>query len=246
MQTIEPKSYQCRHIFADGHRCGSRALRGEALCYYHHSTRRPAPRQDASPNCSTFTLPFPEDRPAIQSAIGDILLRIATNTIDTRRAGLLLYGLQIASLNLPKSTHQTNEEDIVEDIIDHPTLGPLAAPAEYIHPDNRRPETLARQLLREWEEEEAQEKEQRLTLQAVAEPITNTEPKTMGAPSFPVLSERDPAAGPVGYGSPGKRRMLEVRYPSGVSSEGSAAGAARPSSFPPHTKPKGDPVAMDR
>ena len=29
-----PKRYQCRHIFTDGHRCGSPCLRGEELCYY--------------------------------------------------------------------------------------------------------------------------------------------------------------------------------------------------------------------
>jgi hypothetical protein len=27
------KSYPCRHIFADGHRCGSKSLRTEAFCY---------------------------------------------------------------------------------------------------------------------------------------------------------------------------------------------------------------------
>ncbi len=37
----EPKRYQCRHIFTDGHRCGSPCLRHEDFCYYHHTTRRP-------------------------------------------------------------------------------------------------------------------------------------------------------------------------------------------------------------
>ena len=38
----EPKKYYCRHIFTDGHRCGSPALRNQHFCYYHHATRRPA------------------------------------------------------------------------------------------------------------------------------------------------------------------------------------------------------------
>ena len=41
--TTETRQYQCRHIFTDGHRCGSICLRGEPFCYYHHTTRKPAP-----------------------------------------------------------------------------------------------------------------------------------------------------------------------------------------------------------
>jgi hypothetical protein len=96
------KQYQCRHIFTDGHRCGSPCLRGEDLCYYHHTTRKPiADPQQRRGRRSTFDLPLPEDRSAIQQSIGEVLQRIASNDIDPRRAGLLLYGLQIASLNLP-------------------------------------------------------------------------------------------------------------------------------------------------
>jgi hypothetical protein len=100
-----PKQYQCRHIFTDGHRCASPCLRDEEFCYYHHTTRKPFanPTQRRSRR-STFHLPLPDlnDRSGIQLAIGQVLQRIASNDIDPRRAGLLLYGLQIASLNLPK------------------------------------------------------------------------------------------------------------------------------------------------
>ncbi len=44
----EPKPYQCRHLFTDGHQCGSPALRGEELCYFHHTARRPNPRRCSS------------------------------------------------------------------------------------------------------------------------------------------------------------------------------------------------------
>jgi len=47
---------------------------------------------------------LPEDRAAIQIAIGEVLQRIAAESIDNKRAGLLLYGLQIASSNLPKAS----------------------------------------------------------------------------------------------------------------------------------------------
>ena len=130
----EPKRYQCRHIFTDGRRCGSPSLRHEELCYYHHTTRRPVEKpRTREPH---FDLPLPEDRSAIQSAIGQVLQRIAANEIDPKRAGLLLYGLQIASLNLPReaapsrqSSHAA-EPDLVEEVIADPIYGPLAPRAE--------------------------------------------------------------------------------------------------------------------
>jgi hypothetical protein len=128
------KQYQCRHIFIDGRRCGSPCLRQEEFCYYHHTTRKPivGPRRRRSRR-SAFQLPLPEDRSAIQSSIGEVLQRIASNDIDPRRAGLLLYGLQIASLNLAQSrtaTKASAERETVEEISIDPTLGILAPRAE--------------------------------------------------------------------------------------------------------------------
>ena len=134
--TIEAtKQYQCRHIFTDGHRCASPCLRQEEFCYYHHTTRKPVtnPKQRRSRR-SSFHLPLPEDRSAIQASIGEVLQRIAANDIDPRRAGLLLYGLQIASLNLPKPPAHRNAKpepvELVEEITTDPELGDLAPAAE--------------------------------------------------------------------------------------------------------------------
>jgi hypothetical protein len=129
----ETKRYQCRHIFTDGRRCGSPSLRHEELCYYHHTTRRPA--ENPRLRQSHFDLPLPEDRSAIQSAIGQVLQRIARNELDPKRAGLLLYGLQIASLNLPREaasakSSRAAEPDLVEEVIADPIYGPLAPRAE--------------------------------------------------------------------------------------------------------------------
>src|SRR5882757_8049061 len=132
--TEATKQYQCRHIFTDGRRCASPCLRQQELCYYHHTTRRPIanPRQRRSRR-STFHLPLPEDRSAIQASIGEVLQRIASNDIDPRRAGLLLYGLQIASLNLPKIqtlAKAAAEPQTVDEITIDPTLGVLAPRTE--------------------------------------------------------------------------------------------------------------------
>ena len=132
----EPKR-QCRHILTEGRRCASPCLRHEEFCYFHHTTRRPV----ASPSqrrrrSSTFDLPHPEDRAAIQTSIGEVLRRIAANHIDPRRAGLLLYGLQIASSNLPKTPAPSQDTDLddtpeqVEEITLHPVHGPIAPPAQ--------------------------------------------------------------------------------------------------------------------
>jgi hypothetical protein len=145
--TETPKRYQCRHIFTDGHRCGSPCLRSENLCYYHHTTRRPAHNPRAR-RCrrSTFEIPLPEDRSAIQYTIGQVLQRIAANDIDPRRAGLLLYGLQIASLNLPKQQPAAKSApETVEEITTDPELGLLAPPAEVGHA-TRRKSTIAQLL----------------------------------------------------------------------------------------------------
>jgi hypothetical protein len=127
------KRFQCRHILPAGSRCASPCLRGEEFCYFHHTTRRPIPKwelESREQRRETFAVPDPEDRSSIQHAIGDVLRRIASNTIDPRRAGLLLYGLQIASLNLPKQKPDAKPIETVEEIVFDASLGLLAPRTE--------------------------------------------------------------------------------------------------------------------
>jgi hypothetical protein len=144
--TDESVKFQCRHIFTDGRRCGSPTLRSpaghEPFCFYHHNSRGAASMTNRDParaaaQPSTFVLPTPEDRSSIQHALGQVLQRIASNEIDPRRAGLLLYGLQIASLNLKKDREIPDEDDsgaFVTEITLDPDHGVLAPPAE-LHAD---------------------------------------------------------------------------------------------------------------
>ena len=107
-ELTDAKPFQCRHIKTDGLRCRSACLRREQFCYFHHTTRvpirNPRERKATLSRREAFDLHLVEDRASIQLAIARILQRIAANELDTRRAGLLLYGLQIASVNLPPST----------------------------------------------------------------------------------------------------------------------------------------------
>jgi hypothetical protein len=103
-QQLAAHRYQCRHTFPDGARCGSPALRNETRCYYHHETRKPVTNPgDRNARINTFEFPFPDSRTAVQSALGDLMVRIGSNDIDPRRAGLLLYCLQLAQANLKAS-----------------------------------------------------------------------------------------------------------------------------------------------
>ena len=144
--------FHCRHIFTDGLRCGSCCLRGEEFCYYHHNVRRPVPIQELESrklHREEFVLPNLEDRSAIQAAISEVLQRIAANEIDPRRAGLLLYGLQIASLNLPKADPTAKPAKMVEEVIEDPTYGPIAPRRERCK--KQKPLSVTAQLLADLE-----------------------------------------------------------------------------------------------
>jgi hypothetical protein len=100
-EATDNNDYQCHHIFPDSARCGSPRMRDAQFCYYHHDSRRPVVRpNNRIARRSTFSLFTPTDHDAIQESLGELLIRIAANDIDPRRAGLLLYCLQISSANL--------------------------------------------------------------------------------------------------------------------------------------------------
>src|SRR5271170_5194261 len=103
---------ECRHIKTSGGKCGSPALRGRPYCYYHSRLKERA----AQPRSPYLAIELPaslEDRGSIQLALSEIVTAIAESRIDPRRAGILLYALQIASSN---AKHQ--DEIICADSVD--------------------------------------------------------------------------------------------------------------------------------
>jgi hypothetical protein len=159
--------------------------------------RRPVanPKQRRSRR-STFHLPLPEDRSAIQASIGEVLQRIAANDIDPRRAGLLLYGLQIASLNLPKPQPNTKsdvEPQTVEEITIDPTLGVLAPRTDIS--ETARPKSavalLIERMMEMKEEEPAKSNINKAAAQPAIVPILQA---TEDTPEVGVLSRRSLAA----------------------------------------------------
>jgi hypothetical protein len=136
----------CRHIKINGERCGCPALRDQPYCYFHRvlTAHHPKPAPDLTPTIlhpldptrepqlvaqPTLHLPALEDRESIQLAASIIIGALARNTLDTRRAATLLYGLQVASANARKLNHSPSLNYIVTETTFTPT-GDEIAPDE--------------------------------------------------------------------------------------------------------------------
>src|SRR5271168_3349270 len=93
------RDQQCHHYQAPtGQRCGSPALKGEYYCYHHHLKHAKRSQQLVliDPEITRMELPPIEDRASIFVALAAVVQRLAENTIDTRRAGQIIYALQVA------------------------------------------------------------------------------------------------------------------------------------------------------
>ena len=87
--------HECRHIKSNGERCHGAALSGKPYCYFHMNLRRMhSPRLAESQH---FPLPPIEDNASVLLALGRVIKTLDSPYSDTRRAGLMLYALQIAA-----------------------------------------------------------------------------------------------------------------------------------------------------
>jgi hypothetical protein len=90
------KPHQCIWVNEDtGIRCRSYAAHNQYTCFHHQIPDMPPVFSN-----DAFPIRRAETRDSVQSALADILVRLAANQVDIKRAGILLYGLQIASCNL--------------------------------------------------------------------------------------------------------------------------------------------------
>jgi hypothetical protein len=93
----------CKHVKANGEFCGSPALRGREYCYFHLTVlgRRLRTQKHIMKGENHYLqLPTLEDANSIQMALMQVMEALLRDQIDNKVAGLLLYGLQIASSNL--------------------------------------------------------------------------------------------------------------------------------------------------
>jgi hypothetical protein len=92
---------RCTHIKTNGTQCGSPALRGRRFCFFHKNWQGQRIALNVQPAAPlSFTMPVLEDADSVQVALMQVMRLILAGQLDPKIAGLLLYALQTASLNL--------------------------------------------------------------------------------------------------------------------------------------------------
>jgi hypothetical protein len=94
---------RCRHVRTSGTQCGSPALKGKELCFYHEQNQPRAVElyiDGERYSDGSMVIPAFDDAHAIQTVIRQVVQLMLQRRIDRKDAGLLLYALQIASGNL--------------------------------------------------------------------------------------------------------------------------------------------------
>jgi hypothetical protein len=105
---------RCQHIKINRTQCGSPAMRGRRLCYFHlHISALPAFTMGEHRNSSPYTIPLLEDAESIQIALMRVTELILTQCIDNKRAGLMLYALQTAASNIGRVAFQPRSSAVV-------------------------------------------------------------------------------------------------------------------------------------
>ena len=120
----------CNHVRTNGTICQSPALKGAIFCYFHQRDRQRLDnlRQARTVKLSTkvpgrddmdaeilesLDLPVLEDAAAIQVATSTVLRAFGAGHIRPRRAGLMLFALQIAAMNMKNVRLNLYESDAV-------------------------------------------------------------------------------------------------------------------------------------
>ena len=106
-------SKTCTHIKISGVRCGSPSLRGEQFCYYHQRMHRGV---RTPPQSRLHPLACIEDKESIQAALAEVINALLRNTIDMKRATLILRALHIAVKNDARASIHAEASDMVKEV----------------------------------------------------------------------------------------------------------------------------------
>ncbi|HEV7551957.1 MAG TPA: hypothetical protein VGP65_09745, partial [Candidatus Angelobacter sp.] len=102
---------RCRWVRQDGTSCRSQQMKQHIYCFAH--------MQMAEARTLLLMLPPPEDANAIQVGLMRIQKALIEDTISTKKAGLLLYSMQLALTNVGQTTFgQAKDEDLVTETVD--------------------------------------------------------------------------------------------------------------------------------
>jgi hypothetical protein len=112
---------RCRHVKVNGTQCGSPALRRRRLCFFHVRCQEQRARIAGSQfGQARFVVPLLEDANAVQLALMQVMQLLGSGQMEHRTAGLMLYALQTASVNLRNT--QFEPVDVTEVVIDRGTV----------------------------------------------------------------------------------------------------------------------------
>ena len=102
---------RCQWVRQDGTSCGSPQMKQHIYCFAH--------MQMAAARELMLRLPPPEDANAIQVGLMRIQKAVIEDTISMKKAGLLLYSMQLALTNVGKTTFgKAKDEEMVRETVD--------------------------------------------------------------------------------------------------------------------------------
>ncbi|HET8889815.1 MAG TPA: hypothetical protein VFQ41_13000 [Candidatus Angelobacter sp.] len=105
---------RCRWVRQGGTSCGSPQMKQHIYCFAH--------MQMAEARALMLRLPPPEDANAIQVGLMRIQKAVIEDTISMKKAGLLLYSMQLALTNVGQTTFgQAKDEEMVRETVDEET-----------------------------------------------------------------------------------------------------------------------------
>jgi hypothetical protein len=123
---VQPSVKACTHIQVTGVRCGSPPLRGEQFCYFHQRMVRGVA---TPPNARLHPIAQIESEEAIQASLMEVINALARNSIDLKRAELLLRALHIAVRNARRVRFNLGGKEMVREVPNYPAPPNTVKPA---------------------------------------------------------------------------------------------------------------------
>jgi hypothetical protein len=216
---------RCQWVRQDGTGCGSPQMKHHIYCFAH--------MQMAEARDLMLKLPPPEDANAIQVGLMRIQKAVIEDTISMKKAGLLLYSMQLALTNVGQTTFgQAKDEEMVRETMDEEEALSEKAVSNQQSAFSEKQNQHQNQNQRPFTTEGAQDTEERKTL-----PLMNADNRGLQGEE----SSRDIEFVPVpgGYGFervrlriepelPGQRRPVQTAVPEGKTAP---PGAAAPQGY---------------
>ncbi len=123
---------RCQHIKINGDRCGAPALHERKFCRFHNccgSVEFDISTSAADP-AAFFHLPTLEDAASIQATSTQVCEHLLHRRLDPKKAGVVLYGLQVALSNLDRPSEENTQHHTQESSSSVPTP-PAAIPTAH-------------------------------------------------------------------------------------------------------------------